>query len=241
MDFIFSGCSWDPVGSLGSDKDLDLLHKFHWGNQTPSTKTFLFHLQGLCFKRYKVLVEIPVKAPEFCWRCVVQVWQGPCHVGLTARGQCASVPLKLVNCPTANSWPPIVKASLCFRETLVQPGEGQWGEANNIKAAGQDYQMWKYVIDASFKWHGRCSTGSTSFQSLVSHHLALLLRALWPHTSSGAEPCSWTVSAKSARLSYEDGLGKKWYGGDPSLLDCSCPGKLRWAPTQCCFYSMLIF
>ena len=73
-------------------------------------------------------MEIPVKAPEFCWRCVVQVWQGPCHVGLTARGQCASVPLKLVNCPTANSWPPIVKASLCFRVTLVQPGEGQWGE-----------------------------------------------------------------------------------------------------------------
>ena len=48
--------------------------------------------------------------------------------------------------------------------------------ANNIKATGQywsPYQMWKYVIDASFKWHGRCSTGSTSFQLLVSHHLAL--------------------------------------------------------------------
>ena len=50
-DFTWTSFS---VDALGFDKDLDLLHKFHWGNQTPSTKTFLFHLQGLCFKRHNV-------------------------------------------------------------------------------------------------------------------------------------------------------------------------------------------
>ena len=188
-------------------------------------------------------MEIPVKAPEFCWRCVLQVWQGPCHVGLTARGQCASVPLKLVNCPTANSWPPIVKASLCFRVTLVQPGEGQWGEEK------QKQQIISKPRLSDVKICDRCQLSMTW---KVFHRINFLpasgftspcsfLRAMWPHTSSGAEPCSWIVTAKSARLSYEDGLGKKWYGGDPSLLDGRCPGKLRWAPTQCCFYSMLIF
>ena len=142
-----------------------------------------------------------------CFGGVGQVWQGPCHVGLTYSLVSLSVWLKLGNCLTS-SW----------GHNLFQSRIGPWevyegavNEDNSMRTiqcknfesevpkvrrrrwyqsswpgwleGKKRYQMWKIVINASFSWYGRCCTESLSSKLSVygftSSSCHSLVRTMW--------------------------------------------------------------